>query len=85
MTVAVFQALTLVPISRLPKFDRKTIALSHLKFESNFSNNTKPEICQGYLANNSTRAIEIREVRSPADFLAVTTVRQFAKPISVTR
>ncbi|MEG4113928.1 MULTISPECIES: hypothetical protein [unclassified Microcoleus] len=45
---------------------------------------TKPEICQGYLGENNTRAIEIYEARSHPDFLAVT-LRQLAKPISVTR
>ncbi|WP_445241342.1 hypothetical protein [Microcoleus vaginatus] len=45
---------------------------------------TTPEICQGHLGNNNTRAIEIGEGRSHPDFLAVT-LRQLTKLISVTR
>ncbi|MEG4280330.1 hypothetical protein QUA62_23035 [Microcoleus sp. MON1_C1] len=45
---------------------------------------TTPEICQGHLGNNNTRTIEIGEGRSHPYFLAVT-LRQFPKPISVTR
>ncbi|MEG4007155.1 hypothetical protein QUA41_15720 [Microcoleus sp. Pol11C1] len=45
---------------------------------------TTPEICQGHLGNNNTRAIEIGEGRSHHDFLAVT-LRQLVKPSSVTR
>ncbi|MEG5159773.1 hypothetical protein QUB37_04890 [Microcoleus sp. AT3-A2] len=68
----------------MPKFDRKTIALRNLKFETHPSHPTKTEICQGHLGNNNTLAISIGEGRSHPYFLAVT-LRQFAKPSSVTR
>ncbi|MEG4985677.1 hypothetical protein QUB08_07870 [Microcoleus sp. BR0-C5] len=45
---------------------------------------TTPEICQGHLGNNNTRAIESGEARSHPYFLAVT-LWHFAKPSSVTR
>ncbi|WP_333346707.1 hypothetical protein [Microcoleus sp. w1-18aA5] len=62
--VAVFPVLALAPISRMPKFDRKTIALRHLKFETTSRRYTKSQICQRHLGNNNTRAIEIGEARS---------------------
>ncbi|MEP6515762.1 hypothetical protein [Microcoleus vaginatus] len=68
----------------MPKFDRKTIALRHLKFETYSSSYTKSKICQGHLGNNNTRAIEIGEGRSHPYFLPVT-LSQLTKPISVTR
>jgi len=58
--VAVFPALAKHLISRMPKFDRKTIALGHLKFETHPSSPTKPEICQGHLGENNTRAISVK-------------------------
>ncbi|WP_333350404.1 hypothetical protein [Microcoleus sp. B3-A4] len=48
----------------MPKFERKTIALRHLKFETNSSPHTKYKICQGHLGDNNTRARSVNGDRT---------------------